>query len=231
MQHATAPAALDTLIRSNYLFAPFDDAQFAQIRAGMRVLRLDENQRLFDAGQPAERFFLVASGKIKLYRVSLDGNEKVVEIAGPGQTFAEAVMFMQRHDYPVSTSALTPSEVCSFDNRVFLDLLRGSTRLCFSLLGDLSMRLHARLNEIEHLTLQNASFRVVHYLGEQIAQAPDGRHVIDLSTPKNVIASRVSIKPETFSRILRALADEGIIRIDGKHIEVLDLKRLHRYGT
>ncbi len=230
MPPSPAPEALDRLLRQTYLFAALDEPRLAVVRHGMRVLHLHEGQRLFDVGQPAERFFLVASGQIKLFRVSLDGNEKVIEIAGPGKTFAEAVMFMQRRDYPVSTAALTEARVCSFDNHTYLELLRASPSLCLSMLGEMSMRLHARLNEIDHLTLQNASFRVVHYLIDQLIEHGDGSGSIDLSTPKNIIASRVSIKPETFSRILRTLADEGIVRIDGKHIEVPDCRRLQQWG-
>ncbi len=221
------PASLDRLLRQCHLFASLDEAQLAQVKAGMRLLQLDEGQRLFDFGQPAERFYMVAAGRIKLFRVSQEGDEKVIEIIGPGKSFAEAVMFMARHHYPVNSAALEPSTVCSFDAQGFLALLRASPQLCLTLLGEMSMRLHARLNEIDSLTLQNATFRVVHYLCDQLDE--NGR-TIDLSVPKNVIASRVSIKPETFSRILRALTDEGIIRIEGRHIEVLDLVRLQRYG-
>lgn len=230
MPHSPTSDTLDRLLRQTYLFAALDEAQLASVRHGMRVLTLAEGQRLFDVGQPAERFFLVVSGQIKLFRVSLDGNEKVLEIAGPGKTFAEAVMFMQRHDYPVSTAALTDVQVCSFDNHAYLDLLHASPALCLTMLGEMSMRLHARLNEIDHLTLQNASFRVVHYLTESLVERGDGSGSIDLETPKNVIASRVSIKPETFSRILRTLADDGIVHIDGKHLEVPDCRRLRHWG-
>lgn len=224
------PTDLEHLLRQTHLFSSLDAAQLAQVRGSLRVLQLDEGQRLFDAGQNAERFFLLASGRIKLYRVSADGNEKVVELIGPGQTFAEAVMFMQRHDYPVSAAALAASQVVSFDGRGFYALLSDSPRLCLTMLGEMSMRLHARINEIDHLTLQNATFRVVHYLCDTLEENGGNQGTIDLTTPKNIIASRVSIKPETFSRILRNLADAGIVTIEGKRIVVHDCQALRAFG-
>ncbi|MFO1351619.1 MAG: Crp/Fnr family transcriptional regulator [Gammaproteobacteria bacterium] len=194
-----------------------------------RVLALDEGERLFDFGQPGERFFFVVAGMIKLYRVSPEGNEKIIELIGPGKLFAEAVMFMQQRHYPVSAEALRPTTLYSFDNQTFTDLLRSSNELCFALLGDLSMRLHARLNEIDYLTLQNATFRVVSYLIDALPDPKAESAVIDLNAPKQLIASQLSITPETFSRILHTLAREGIVTIHGKTIGVHNTERLRKF--
>ena len=78
---------------------------------------------LLQQGQPAERFFLVLSGRVKLFRISADGQEKVVEMIHPGQTFAEAVMFMQHAVYPVCAESLDAVELVSFPNRLMLNLL------------------------------------------------------------------------------------------------------------
>ncbi len=86
-------------------------------------------------GQPAERFFLVLKGRVKLYRISTDGQEKVVEIIQAGQTFAEAVMFMQRSEYPVCAETLEAVQLVSFPNRLMLTLLEESPQTCLHLLG------------------------------------------------------------------------------------------------
>ena len=165
-----APEAVDNELRRNHLFAGFDDQQMAKIKHSMRMLQLSEGERLFDHGIHADRFFLVRSGQIKLFRLSIDGVEKVIEIVNAGQTFAEAVMFMERQNYPVSAEAIAASEVYSFDNRDFIQLLRDSTDTCFRLIADMSMRLHMRLNEIDHLTLQNATYRLINYLAQQVPE-------------------------------------------------------------
>ncbi|MGD8430738.1 MAG: cyclic nucleotide-binding domain-containing protein, partial [Ectothiorhodospiraceae bacterium] len=119
---ALAPEALDRLIEST------------------RIIQLEAGETLFERGDAAERFFLVVYGQIKLFRISPQGAEKVVEIMGPGDTFAEAVMFMERHVYPVSTQAMTVSRLYAISNSVYRDLLRESPDSCFRLMADMSSR-------------------------------------------------------------------------------------------
>ena len=224
------PEAVDAELRRNYLFSGLDETQIAKVKQSMRMLQLEEGERLFDHGIHAERFFMVRSGQMKLFRLSLDGVEKVIEIIQPGQTFAEAVMFMERQNYPVSAEALAASEVYSFDSRSFMQVLRESTDTCFRLMADMSMRLHMRLNEIDHLTLQNATYRMINYLSQQIPDGSTAKIAIELNAPKSIIASRLSIQPETFSRILSNLQKEGVISVHGKQVEIHDVRKLREYG-
>lgn len=213
-----------------YLFAELNDQQLAKVKHCMRTVRLSADERLFDHGQHADRFFFVHAGQIKLFRLSLGGIEKVIEIVRPGQTFAEAVMFMKRQNFPVNAEAIEDTEVWSFDNRCFLQILRESSDTCFRLMADMSQRLHSRLNEIDHLTLQNATYRLISYLLQEIDEKTQTTADVHLGTPKSIIASRLSIQPETFSRILHNLNREGLISVEGKVIHVHDTRRLRGYG-
>jgi CRP-like cAMP-binding protein len=109
---------------------------------------------------------------------------------------------------------------------VYLELLASSNESCFRLLGDISRRLHARLREIETLTLENATHRLARFLTHREV-AGDGR--IHLNLSRQDIAARLSIKPETLSRIIRGLIDEGVISVDGKEIRILNHKALAEY--
>jgi len=142
----------------------------------------------------------------------------VIEVITPGNSFAEAVMFMEPAGYPVNASAVSDTRLLAFENRVFLDLLEESPALTRKLLATLSRRLHALLQEIDELSLHNATYRLVTYL---LQQDRTGGH-IDLSVPKQLVASRLSIKPETLSRILARLRERGLVQIDGEHITLLD---------
>ena len=224
----TESSDIDAELRRVYLFNALDAAQLKRVRRAMRALHLAEGERLFDHGQPADRFFLVHTGRIKLYRVSFEGAEKVIEIVPHGHTFAEAVMFMEHQSYPVSAGALAPSVLYSFDNKAFQQLLRDSVDTCFRLLGDMSMRLHARINEINALTLQNATLRLVGYLVREL-EAAGGTGTVELPAAKNVVASCLSVQPETLSRIFHNLGGDGIIRVEGKRIYILDEARLRDY--
>ncbi|SDU03169.1 Crp/Fnr family transcriptional regulator [Halopseudomonas salegens] len=193
------------------------DSQFREYPAHTVVIR---------QGEQAERFFMLLVGSVKLFRTSADGKEKVVEIIAAGHTFAEAVMFMKNSVYPVCAETLEPVHLVSFSNRLMLELLETHPKTCLHLLGHLSIRLHQRLDELENLSLQNATQRLTLYLVSQVRQQKDDSADIDLVLPKGLIASRLSIKPETLSRAMATLRARGLIAGRARHISIPSLSRL-----
>ena len=217
-------------IRQLPLFAVLDDDQFDQIARTTHSVTLTEGETLFTQGQQAERFYLVVEGTVKLYLLSKDGNEKIVEIMDSGALFAEAVMFMEHGRYPVNASALESSTLYSFHNHTLMSMLRDSNELCLRLLANVCKRLHAELREIDNLSLQNGTFRVVGYLLDLLPDAQAKSTVIELNAPKLVIASRLSITPETFSRILSNMAKHGILKIHGRTLDIKSVQQLREFG-
>ena len=216
-------------IRRIYLFESMDEVQLSALRFSMRIRDLDEGERLFDFGQPTVQFFYLSSGQIKLFRNSADGSEKVIEVLHSGDTFAEAVMFMQHvKGYPVSAEAIAPSRVWAFDSATMIELLRDSTDSCFQLLANLSLRLRHHVDEIERLTLHSATFRVITFLLHQVPHDIESGTEVHLSVPKNILASRLAIQPETFSRILSRLTRDGLLRVHRNDIVLEDLAGLRR---
>ncbi len=216
----------DRELRGHALFAGLNDEQLAKVKTGLRLQQAAPGEHFFSHGQPAEEFYLLRSGQVKLYRLSPTGNEKIIEIIRPGQAFAEALMFMEVPLYPVSAQALTAAEVYAINNKPFLDALRGSVDTCFRLMGDISVRLHQLLNEIDALTLQNATLRLINYLLDQVPPDAENSTEIELPAPKNIIASRLSIQPETLSRILHGLGDQGLISVKGINVHLHDIEGL-----
>jgi CRP-like cAMP-binding protein len=216
----------DTL-RRIHLFQAMDDAQVQAVRRSMRVRELDDGERLFDFGQPPLHFFYLRHGQIKLFRNSLDGSEKVIEVVRPGETFAEAVMFLRRAaGYPVSAEAIVASCVWVFDSDTMVALLRDSVDTCFRLMASLSIRLRQQIDEIDRLTLHNATFRVATFLLDQVPADTAPGTEVHLSMPKSVLASRLAIQPETFSRILARLTRDGLLRVQRNDIVLEDLASL-----
>ena len=225
--HLPVDASLLTELRNASLFSALDDAQLAQVLAGAELCELQPDESLFEQGRPAERFFLLRKGLVKLARLAPSGDEKVIELVQVGQFFAEALMFSnQRSVYPVSARATEPSEVFSFDSRTFLALLKDSPEACMALLGSMSRRLHSLVEEIDRLALQSASARLADYL---LSNAKDG--VVSLRTPKNVLASRLSIQPETLSRIFARMVADGRLEMQGAHIGLLRVDELQRLAA
>jgi CRP-like cAMP-binding protein len=215
-------------LRNAPLLSGLSDDQLERVRRRAVQRRLDEGELLFTQDDAAERFYLVRSGQLRLFRLAPDGSEKVIEIVSPGQTFAEALMFLEEPRYPVSAAALAPARLIAIDAGDFAAMLRGSMDTCFIVMGALSKRLRALIGEIDELTLHTAKGRVARWL---LAHCPADHRALVLDVPKGVLASRLSIQPETFSRVAKQLATDGVIEVQGAHVTVLDREALSRVAA
>lgn len=216
------PEQLRSEVRRLYLFSSLDEAQFDAVAHEMRTQDLDLGEQLFRQGEPARSFYFVRRGSLKLYRLSARGDEKVIEVARRGHSFAEAVMFMEE-GYPVNAEAIEPSQVIAFQADSFRRLLRSSTDTCFRLMATMSRRLRRQVDEIDNLTLQNATCRLVTYLLHESPVEPQSLAEVRLDVPKNILASQLAVQPETFSRILSRLASRGFIEVHGQTITLQDV--------
>jgi len=212
-------------VRRHHLLAALTEQQFDELRGHLSVDRLAAHQVLFQRGDPARRFFIVLEGQMRLVVQSRAGQEKIVDVARAGQSFAEALMFLDAPRYPVMAQATEESLVLGIPNAAFLKILRESPDTCLRLLADLSVRLHQLIGEIEQLTLASATHRFVRYLLEQLS-GDGGSGSVTLRETRQDLASLLGMKPETLSRILRSLSDEGAIVVEGRDIAVPDRQRL-----
>ena len=214
-------------LRQHHLFNRLPEVLFNEVSCLAIQRKLDSHEALFHQGEIADRFYLLLNGQVKLTRVLFEGQEKLVEVIRPGQSFAEALMFTGFKHYPVTCNALKTSNLISIDGAHYRRLLEEQPKICLDLLANLSIRLHQRLDEIDTLTVGNASRRVVRFLCQE--QGDDGNDQIQLSVPKRLIASQLGIQPETFSRILHRLIDAGLIVMERRNIRVLDRLSLANY--
>ena len=217
------------ILRSHHLFEPLSDEQLDELISSSQLLNVDKGMTLFNQGDPAHWFYFIISGAVKIYRLTPDGQEKVFEVAGDRQTFAEAMMLMDTPDYVASARAISQCQLYKLSNNAYMHLLKNNSSLTFALLAKLCVRLHQRINEIETLSLKNATHRVVRYLITLFADRQDDSNSFDLPMSKQLVAGHLSIQPETFSRVIRRLTDEGIIAQRGKHITILDRQRLELF--
>ncbi len=216
-------------IRSHYLFSGLTDGEFQALVAEVTVESYDKGEILFHRGDTADAFFYIESGQIELNLISRDGQKKVVEVIAHGRTFAEAVIFMAEAKFPVSAEALSNSVVYRIPNDAYRSLLQDNSNACMRLLSDVCYHLHQRVQEIERLTIQNARSRLASYLIDHIVEADDDEATVRLDLPRHVVASRLSVTPETLSRLLRSMSDDGILTVDDRLIFVHSLARLRPY--
>lgn len=226
---AVNPMSLADELATSPLFGGLSPAQRELLLCGTGPVELAAKQRLFGQGDPADRFYWVRSGMVKLSRLSPAGEEKVLELIAPGQTFGEAIMFMGSEGarYPVNAEAVEATEVIGFDNAAFLRVLRDSPETSLRLLAAMSKRLHSLVNEIDQITLQSATARLVDYL---LAHTCEDGETLQLPAAKHVFASRISVKPETLSRLFSRLSEAGLITVRGAEIVVHDRIGLRNWG-
>lgn len=207
------------------LFLEVSPLQVQQIAAESREKRLTKGEMLFQKGDAARGFFVVVWGQIKLAFPSPQGNEKVVQVIGPRQSFGEAVMFMD-HPYPVFAEAVTDAMVLHIPRKMVIDLLERDTSFALAMLAGLSIRLHSLVHDVESYSLRSSTQRVIGYLLQQCSQEGDGEVEVSLPTSKQVIASLLNLTPETLSRIFHDLSDSRLIEVKGKQIKIFDVRQL-----
>lgn len=213
-------------LRENVMFSGMNDDQFEKILQISDLVKKDPEQMLFQQGMSLSHIYFVYDGAIKLVRSTIKGDEKIIEVVFPGRTFAEGVLFAGAPKYPVTAVAMKQSMVVSIQAKPFLELLKSSAELCINMLGHLSVRLHWMVKELDKQTLHNASFRVIDYFLSQVNEAVIDEFNLTLSVPKRDIASRLSIKPETFSRALKSLENKNLIKVKENHIKLKDVAEL-----
>jgi CRP-like cAMP-binding protein len=206
---------------------PRDD--LARIAAGTTQVHADRGEILFQRGDPCAGFHYIAYGQVKLALTTPAGAEKVIGIFGPGRTFGEALMFTE-NVYPVTATALADALLLHVRSQVLFAEIERDPMLPRRLLAALSVRLHTMVKDVEAMTLHSASQRVIGYLA-RLEDEGGEKGAATLPAQKSLVASALNLTPEYFSRILHDLAAEGMVRVDGRRIEILDSARLRAYGA
>lgn len=217
------------LLRALPLFSRVDDAELTALAACTRAHRLLRGQVLFHRGDPAHGFFVLIDGVIKLAVQGPDGSEKVLEVIQPGESFGEAMMLLAE-PYPVTATALEPARLLAVPIEAVERLLR-DPMFARRMLAGMAFRLRTMVRDVESYTLRSSRERVVAYLVASADHTPSRavvgtgegtERVVVLPTSKQVTASRLNLTPETFSRVLRELSEQGLVRVDGRRIVVSD---------
>jgi CRP/FNR family transcriptional regulator, dissimilatory nitrate respiration regulator len=219
---------IDEILSRQPLFRGLGDEELARIALGCREFRVRKGEVLFNKGDDAEGMHVVVMGQFKLTLPSPQGSEKVVHMCGPGSTFGEAVVFLDK-PYPVGAQATTESIVLMVGKRVLLSALEESTMLSRKMLASLSARLHELLGDMETCMLRGSVQRVVCFLIQCAPEGDEPGFSVTLPASKQSIASRLNLAPETFSRVLSELSERGLIEVRGRVISVADRQALRDF--
>lgn len=179
----------------------------------------EKGTMLFQQGEPAESFFLVLDGWVKIYRITPEGDEAVVGVFRRGETFAEAAIFMGGR-YPVSAEVATTSRLIRIDGELFRRRIRETPDLAFSMLASASYHLKFLVEQIEQIKLMTAPKRLADFL-LRLCPRHDGACRIVLPYEKALIANRLGMKPESLSRAFAKLRPHGVA-VEREEVAIAD---------
>jgi CRP/FNR family transcriptional regulator, dissimilatory nitrate respiration regulator len=210
-------------------------ALFRGVSPGNRRRLLDMGRKVdfksgalvFKQDDPCPGIYCVGSGTIRVYRIGAGGKEHTLHMAGQGQTFAE-VAVIGGFACPAFAEVTHAAECVLLPTREIQSMLREEHAFCLELLLGMSQWVRYLTGLLEDITLRDASGRVARHL---LQATPDARGTIGLAGLKKHIASHLNLTSETFSRVLRKLADADMVEIiDEKRLRILDRKTLEGMG-
>lgn len=214
---------LSETLKRCHLFAGTTEEDRAALLAIARMREVQRGELLFEEGETSDGFYVVVSGRIKVFKLSPDGRERILHVIQPGNSFADAAIFDDGF-YPAFATSIDNSALLFFPKVQFLDLLHRKPQLAINMIAGLSRFLRNFAMQIEDLTFRDVPARLARFLLAQVTQGVDR---VQLPFSKAQLASNLGTTSETLSRTLRKLADEEIIAVKGKTIDLLDLDRLH----
>jgi CRP-like cAMP-binding protein len=206
------------------LFKELDAATLARLAAGTTRRALKRGETLFRKGDPATGMYVVVYGEVKLVSSTPARGARLSGVVGPGRSFGEPVMFLER---PALLEAKAASDTLLLHlpkEAVFAEI-EHSPKFARRMIAGLSRRIESLVREVERQAIGSGSERFVAYLLRH-ARGEPGPTVITLPAAKALVASQLNLTPEHFSRILHELAGAGLLRVEGRKITVHDTRRL-----
>lgn len=215
------------------MFRGLSEPERQNVARGCRLRRFSRGDMVFRAGEMCESFHFVVSGQVRLYVASATGVEKVIELIGPGHSFAEAMMFLPK-PYMLNAQTLTDTLIMTVSKQAVFNEIERDPRFSMHMLSGISHWLHRLLLDVEGYALHSGMQRLIGYLLRDVElESGEDFGVVTVSFPvsKATIASRLSLTPEYFSRVLHQLESEKLIEIDKREVRILDVRRLASYGS
>ena len=209
-----------TIISASPLFNGLSEVQLQQLEQIGREVSAARNQTIFMEGDEGSGFYIVVSGRVKVFKTSAEGKEQILHIYGPGQPIGEVPVFAGQH-FPANAQAVEKSRLLFFPRQAFIDLITDHPSLALNMLAVLSMRLRQFTVQVENLSLKEVPGRLASYL-IYLAQEQENPRSVHLPISKGQLASLLGTIPETLSRIFNKMSAQGYIDVQAAEIVLKD---------
>lgn len=221
------------VLRKTPLFANLTEGEMQALTARATRKRFQKNEQLFAEGDPCTGLYLVAAGKIRIFKLSPSGREQILAVEGPGSSFAELPVF-DGGNYPAAASALEDTEVLFVSRKDFQNFCREHPDVALKVIAVVGARLRRLVGIIEELSFTTVRQRLIAVI-LRLAQAShirskEGVH-IELEKSHQDLAAELGTVRELVSRNLGRLEAEGFLNVEGRKIIVKDLPGLRREQT
>jgi CRP/FNR family transcriptional regulator, dissimilatory nitrate respiration regulator len=215
-------------LRQVFLFSSFTAEEIELVQAAASFKEINKGGQVFSEGLEASAFFIVATGKVKIYKVSPDGKEHTLHIHGQGEPVAEAAIF-DSMTYPASCMALEDSTLIRISRDGILNLIKKRPELALKMMSGYSKRLRQFVAKIEELSLKDIKSRLAGYLLEN-SVVENGKTVFYLDYSKKELSSLLGTIPETLSRALAFLKQRKLIAEENNKIIIPDPEKLRMFA-
>jgi CRP/FNR family transcriptional regulator, dissimilatory nitrate respiration regulator len=212
-----------------FLFQGLPEAQLKELAAIAIEQRFTRGETLFMEGQKAGGFYALVSGKIKIFKLSLDGKEQILHIFGGGECFGEVPVFAGG-SFPAHAEAIEDTSVLFFPRNAFVELVKKEPSVAMNMLAVLSKRLRQFTHLIEDLSLKEVPGRLAAYLLYLSERKGQSDH-LTLDITKGQLASLLGTIPETLSRILGKMVQMQCIEVQGRIIKLLDREAIESLAS
>lgn len=216
--------APEVLLASLSLFKELDAATLVRLAAGITRRSLKRGETLFRKGDPVTGMYIVVYGEVKLIASTPARGARLSGIVGPGQSFGEPVMFLERPTL-VAAQAATDALLLHLSKKMVFAELERNPKFARHMIAGLSKRIESLVCELDRQAIGSGTERFIAYLLHHDPGMP-GPSVITLPAAKGAIASQLNLTPEHFSRILHDLAEAGLVQVKGRKITVPDSDQL-----
>lgn len=212
------------VLRKIPLFQGLPDSQLDDLSKISFPKKYDRGETIFSENDRANGFYILTTGRTKIYKLSPDGKEQILHIIEAGEPFGEVAVFAGTF-FPAHAEALENSEVLFVPRDGFVNLIKHDPSLSLNMLAVLSRRLREFTVLVEHLSLKEVPQRLAAFL-LYLSSSQGDTNSVHLAVTKGQLASLLGTIPETLSRILGKMAGQNLIKVDGRNITILDKEGL-----
>ncbi len=214
-------------LKRSFLFGSLSEKELTVISSFCSQKKLSKNHVLFNEGDDANSFYMIVYGKLKIYKINPEGKEHIIHLHSSNEIIAEAAIFDKKY-YPASCKAVDSSMVIQIPKKDFVELIKNNPSISLKFMSAYSKRLREFVSTIEELSSSDVKKRLARYIINNI-EVTNNKGSLKLHISKKELASMLGTVPETISRSLAHLKENGLISIKSKDIYVPDANKIKNY--